>query len=297
MSRDLVVHYKRKTYLVKPTADSRALAGSKRQVEVHESADGRVEIRHDEHLLPYELFDREAHIAQGEIVENKRLGAALAAIQATHEHRDAARLASKKLTLREKARIVEARLEANLPPAPRLAGSNGGGVPVAVAEYIARFSEEQRLKAQTPERRQQRAQAATAGSGRPAARDEPGPLPLAPPGRFDSRGVLGELAVLDPASALSGPGTYAARAKSLSRTRTFQLGRRPDISSLLTQTLGAPSPGPTPAGHALSLRHLSRRCRRGHAHLVAPVSSVARWSCRARGSCSSTTSSAIPPSW
>jgi Homeodomain-like domain len=146
MSRDLVVHYKRKTYLVKPTADSRALAGSKRQVEVHESADGRVEIRHDGHLLPYELFDREAHIAQGEIVENKRLGAALAAIQATHEHRDAARLASKKLTLREKARIVEARLEANIPPVPRLAGSNGGGVPAAVAEYIARFSEEQRLK-------------------------------------------------------------------------------------------------------------------------------------------------------
>jgi hypothetical protein len=30
-----VVHYKRKTYLVKPTGDTRALAGSKRQVEVH----------------------------------------------------------------------------------------------------------------------------------------------------------------------------------------------------------------------------------------------------------------------
>jgi hypothetical protein len=166
MSRDLVVHYKRKTYLVEPTGDIRALAGSKRQVEVHESADGRVEIRHDGHLLPYELFDREAPIAQGEIVENKRLGAALAAIQATHEHRDAARLASKKLTLREKARIVEARLEAKLPPTPcTTAGSNGGGIPAAVAEYLARFSEEQRLKRKrqndtTNERKRQRQVAA-----------------------------------------------------------------------------------------------------------------------------------------
>jgi len=146
MSRDLVVHYKRKTYLVKPTEDTRALAGSKRQVEVHESADGRVEIRHDGHLLPYDLFEREARIAQGEIVENKRLGAALAAIQATHEIRDAARLGSKKLTLREKARIVEARLEAKLPPTPPTEGSNGSGMPTAVAEYLARFAEEQRLK-------------------------------------------------------------------------------------------------------------------------------------------------------
>jgi hypothetical protein len=52
--------------------------------------------------------------AQGEVVENKRLGAAIAAIQATHAIRDAQVLTSPKRTLREKARVREARLQAGL---------------------------------------------------------------------------------------------------------------------------------------------------------------------------------------
>lgn len=147
MSRDLLVHYKRKTYLVLATDQTRALSGTKREVEVHEGSDGRVEIQYDGVPLPYVVHDQQAHIPQGEIVENKRLGAILAAIQVSHEQRDTERLISKKLTLRQKGRLLEARVGANLPVTPVLpAAAPGSGLPQPVAAYLARFREEQRLK-------------------------------------------------------------------------------------------------------------------------------------------------------
>jgi len=90
------------------------------------------------------LFEQYPTIAKGEIVENERLGAALATIQATHEQRDVERLLSAKVTLRDKAHIVGARLQPNLPPTPRV--SDSSSPPAAVAAYLARFAEEQRLK-------------------------------------------------------------------------------------------------------------------------------------------------------
>jgi hypothetical protein len=68
-------------------------------------ADGRVEIRCQGRKLPYSIFDKNPQVDQGAIVENKRLGAVLAFIHAAQQERDRVRLASKKLTLREKARI------------------------------------------------------------------------------------------------------------------------------------------------------------------------------------------------
>ena len=141
MSRDLVVHYKRRTYLVQATEVTRGLAGSKRQVEVLESADGRVEIQHQGCSLPYLIYDQQPRISQGEIVENKRLGAALSMIQASQDLRDAERLASRRVTLRQKAAIRQARAEAGLPPVPTVSTDRD---PVGV--YMARFAEEQRLK-------------------------------------------------------------------------------------------------------------------------------------------------------
>jgi hypothetical protein len=76
-----VVHYKRVTYLIEPNDETRVLAGSKRQVEVHEDADGRVDIRHEGRSLPYSVYDKQPLVAAGDVVENKRLGAALAFIQ------------------------------------------------------------------------------------------------------------------------------------------------------------------------------------------------------------------------
>jgi hypothetical protein len=54
-------------------------------------------------------------------VENKRLGAVLSVMQASQLQRDQARLRSKKVTLREKERIVAAHLAArpSTPSAPQ----------------------------------------------------------------------------------------------------------------------------------------------------------------------------------
>ena len=51
------------------------------------------------------------------MVENKRLGAVLALIQSGQVERDQQRLSSKKVTLREKQRLRQARALAGLPSA------------------------------------------------------------------------------------------------------------------------------------------------------------------------------------
>jgi hypothetical protein len=79
MSRNLVVHLKRITYLVEPGLETLRFAG--KRVRVFEWEDGRVEIRGQ--LLPYSLFDKNRCVDQGAVVENKHLGAVLSVIQAS----------------------------------------------------------------------------------------------------------------------------------------------------------------------------------------------------------------------
>ena len=113
MTRNLTVHFKRSAYLVTPSPDTTALAG--KPVRVHEWEDGRVEIRCNGQVLPYTVFDKNPQVTQGAVVENKRLDAVLAFIQAGQVQRDQARLASNKLTLRQKERIKAARTRAGAP--------------------------------------------------------------------------------------------------------------------------------------------------------------------------------------
>jgi hypothetical protein len=80
MSRNLVVHYKRVSYLVEPTKD--ALELGRRKVSRHEWQDGRVEIRCGSLSLPYSTVEKEPHVSPRDVVENKRLGAVLATILA-----------------------------------------------------------------------------------------------------------------------------------------------------------------------------------------------------------------------
>ena len=84
-------------------------------MRVHEWEDGRVEIRCNGQTLPYTVYDKNPHVSQGAVVENKRLDAVLAFIQAGQVKRDLERLASKKVTLREKERINAARARAGTP--------------------------------------------------------------------------------------------------------------------------------------------------------------------------------------
>jgi len=140
MSRNLVVHFKRVSYLVEPGRETLPFAG--KRVRVFEWEDGRVEIRCEGRLLPCSPFDKNRCVNQGAVVENKRLGAALSVIQASQLERDKVRLASKKLTLREKDRIEAARITAGTleqePPA-------ADGLS-EVASFLERFEAEQKAR-------------------------------------------------------------------------------------------------------------------------------------------------------
>jgi hypothetical protein len=106
MTRNLVVHFKRTTYLVTPEPETLALAQRSVRVRIHEAADGSVEIWHERRSLPFSVLDQHPHVSPGEVVDNKRLGAVLSSIQIGQAQRDEQRLGSKKLTLRQKAAFV-----------------------------------------------------------------------------------------------------------------------------------------------------------------------------------------------
>ena len=71
----LTLHYNKALFILEPTELSRPLAG--KRVDVCEYPDGRLEIRHAEHALPYRVFDKIRQVNQAAIVENKHLDAAL----------------------------------------------------------------------------------------------------------------------------------------------------------------------------------------------------------------------------
>jgi hypothetical protein len=155
MSRNLTVHFKRVTYLIDPGPETLPLGG--KRVQVREWEDGRVEIQCAGRTLPFSVFDQNPHVAAGAIVENKRLGAMLAVIQAAQDGRDQVRLASKKLTIRQKDRI---RAAGEACRTPTLSSGAGTG---AVAAFLEQFEKDQkeRTKAQNlraAKRREERAQ-------------------------------------------------------------------------------------------------------------------------------------------
>ena len=76
LTRNLTLRYDRMMLLLDPTPFARGLAGKK--VEVVNYPDGRFAIRHEGIALPFRMFDKIQTVAPGAIVENKRLGAALA---------------------------------------------------------------------------------------------------------------------------------------------------------------------------------------------------------------------------
>ena len=117
LSRNLTFQYKRVMYLVEPGPETLMLAGER--CRVHEHEDGRVEVRHANKPLPCQVFfDKAPRVPQGVIVANKRLGAVLGKIRSDQQERDRQRLASRKLTIRQKNRIREAMARTNASGAP-----------------------------------------------------------------------------------------------------------------------------------------------------------------------------------
>jgi hypothetical protein len=114
LTTNLVVHFQRMAYLVASGPETLPLAG--KMIRVFQWEDGRVELHHQGRQLPYSVFDKNPCVPQGIVIEHKRLGAALAVIQAAQARRDQEKLASRTLTIREKDRIRAARSKAGAPP-------------------------------------------------------------------------------------------------------------------------------------------------------------------------------------
>ena len=75
VTSSLTLHYNKAVFILEPTEISRSLAGQR--VDVCEYPDGRLEIRHGERSLPYEMFDKIRQVNQAAVVDNKHLDAAL----------------------------------------------------------------------------------------------------------------------------------------------------------------------------------------------------------------------------
>ena len=78
-------------------------------------------------------------------MENKRLGAVLSVMQASQLQRDQARLRSKKVTLREKERIVAAARAAAGPSTPSADSAVPDGL-CQVSSFLERFEAEQKAR-------------------------------------------------------------------------------------------------------------------------------------------------------
>jgi hypothetical protein len=108
MSRNLVVHFKRTSYLVTPGPKTLPLGGER--VLIHERVDGSVDIVCEGRSLPYSTPQSHTPLTPGAVVANKNLSAALELSRAMQADRDRERLASRKLTLRKKERLRQSRL-------------------------------------------------------------------------------------------------------------------------------------------------------------------------------------------
>jgi hypothetical protein len=105
VSKSLTLNYKRVLYVLDPTDAARAARGKK--VSIEEREDGSLCFWHGEHELLATAFPKELGVQQGEVVENKRLSAALNYIKAQQRERTEAKIAKPSTTLR-KARLLRA---------------------------------------------------------------------------------------------------------------------------------------------------------------------------------------------
>lgn len=78
VSQNLTLQYDKMLFILEPTPVTRPLA--RQRVTIYDYPDGRFVIRHQGLDLPYRTFDKLQQVDQAAIVENKRLGPALAYI-------------------------------------------------------------------------------------------------------------------------------------------------------------------------------------------------------------------------
>ncbi len=105
VSKSLTFSYKRVLYVLDPT--DAAKAARRYPVGLEEREDGSLRIWHGEQELSATAFPKDHSVAPGEIVENKRLSAALGFIHAQQRERIDAKLAKLQTTRRD-ARLLRA---------------------------------------------------------------------------------------------------------------------------------------------------------------------------------------------
>ncbi|MDD9945987.1 MAG: ISNCY family transposase, partial [Myxococcales bacterium] len=87
LTNNLTLHYKRVMYVLDKT-DQEARRAMGKRVDILETEDGKVRIRFEGRDLPARPFDKQGHVRQGAIVENKLLSAALKHAQEQQKKRD-----------------------------------------------------------------------------------------------------------------------------------------------------------------------------------------------------------------
>lgn len=92
VSHQLTLQYDRMHIHLDETEKSRAL--QRKEVMVHDYPDGRLEVVHEGDALPFTVFDKVRRVEQGAIVDNKRLGEALAYIAELQKERPSLRAKS-----------------------------------------------------------------------------------------------------------------------------------------------------------------------------------------------------------
>jgi hypothetical protein len=83
VSQQLTMAYDRKQIILERSEISEKLAGQ--YVEIYDFADRPLEVRWKGHLLPYRVFDKDQRVSHTAVVENKRLGHALATVKAQQD--------------------------------------------------------------------------------------------------------------------------------------------------------------------------------------------------------------------
>jgi len=106
VSKSLTLHYKRVMYLLEDTPQARAAMGC--LLDIVEDEHGQVRIRHKGRLLRARSFDKEGHVRQAAIVDNKLLSGALHYAKQLQEQRDASKLSAPSTTKRDK-RLLRAK--------------------------------------------------------------------------------------------------------------------------------------------------------------------------------------------
>ena len=108
VGQQLTLAYDRKQLILERSAVSEELGGQ--YVDLYDFADGRLEVRWKGQVLPYRVFDKDQRVSHTAIVENKRLGHALALIKAQQDLKYVPKVKtnSEKINYRKRERKSEA---------------------------------------------------------------------------------------------------------------------------------------------------------------------------------------------